>query len=160
MEYFPNARNLNLCFTLFGYDLSKYKFHHIFIDDGEELSYQKLMELDFVALDLYQRRDSDNSLQNEQLNSLLSLWLTGFLPRMKNFCLETVLSLPFPDILKRINFEPSEKLLDIDEENTVLTGGPFNIRRLTDGKVATVYTLDFWNENGQQMTYFEFSVDE
>ena len=111
MEYFQNARNLNLCSTLFGYDLSKFKFHHIFIDDGEELSYQKLMELDFVALDLYQRRDSDNSLQNEQLNSLLRLWLTGFLPRMKNFRLETTAPLMLTNILEKIDFELSERQL-------------------------------------------------
>ncbi|CAL2052636.1 unnamed protein product [Caenorhabditis brenneri] len=159
MEYFQNARNLNLCFTLFGYDLSKYKFHHIFIDDGEELSYQKLMELDYVALDLYQRRDSDNSLQNEQLNSLLRLWLTGFLPRMKNFRLETTTPLMLTNILEKIDFELSERQLEADGD-TIKTEGPFHIRRLTDGKIAMVYTMDFWNYDEQWMTVFEFSVYE
>ncbi|EGT50920.1 hypothetical protein CAEBREN_17869 [Caenorhabditis brenneri] len=160
LNILQNTRNLNLSYTVLDYDLSGYKFHNLVIEDGERFPCQKLVKLDFESLDLYQLYDFDECLKKEELNTFLRLWITGNLPRMKNFRLETVLSLPFPDVLKTINFEPSGKLLDIDEENTVLTGGPYNIRRLTDGKIATVYTLDYWNENGQQMTYFEFSVDE
>ncbi|EGT51552.1 hypothetical protein CAEBREN_02451 [Caenorhabditis brenneri] len=77
---------------------------------------------------------------------------------MKKFYMETPEYLRLPKILKTIECEPSETRIEFDEEDTVLTGGPLNIKRLTDGRIATVYTMKFWNENGQQMTFLEFSV--
>ena len=110
LNILQNTRNLNLGYTILDYDLSGYKFHNLVIEDGERFPYQKLVRLDFESLDLYQLYDFDECLKKEELNTFLRLWTSGILPRLKKFCLETVLSLPFPDILKTIDFEPSEKL--------------------------------------------------
>ncbi|CAL2038487.1 unnamed protein product [Caenorhabditis brenneri] len=159
LELFENAQNLSLNYPLLDYDLSKFKFQNVVIEDGELVPFQKLTELNFESLELYQHSLFGDSLQDEQLNSILRLWVTGFLPRMKKFYLETHEYLRLPKILKTIDFEPSENRIEFDEEDTVLTGGPLNIKRLTDGRTATVYTMNFWNENGQQMTFLEFSVN-
>ena len=47
---------------------------------------------------------------------------------------------------------------DIEDQFNVLTGGPLNIRQMKNGQVATVYTVDFENPDGEDVTVFVMIV--
>ncbi|CAL2052325.1 unnamed protein product [Caenorhabditis brenneri] len=158
LNHLQKVQELNLSSSFLKCAASKFKLQNLVIEDGDDISFQKLIELKCESISIHQHRYQNNALEIKDLNSYLRRWKAGFFPRLKNFRLETQAPLILPRILKGIQFEPSADQMEIDDEDKILTAGPFNIRRVTDGKVATVYTMDTWNKNGHEVTIFELSV--
>ncbi|EGT43857.1 hypothetical protein CAEBREN_03781 [Caenorhabditis brenneri] len=158
LNHLQKVENLNISLKVLNCNVSKFKLQNLMIEDGDDISFQKLIELNCESISIYQQCRYNNSLQNKDLNSYLSHWTAGFFPRLKNFRLETQAPLILSRILKRINFEPSADQMEIDDEDTILTAGPFSIRRVTDGKLATVCILDTWDRNGVELTVLELLV--
>ncbi|EGT39999.1 hypothetical protein CAEBREN_05759 [Caenorhabditis brenneri] len=159
LNHLQKVQNLSLSSNVLNCDASKFKLQNLMIEDGDNISFQKLIELNCESIGIFQHCYNNNALQNKNLNSYLRRWKAGFFPRLKNFRLETKASLTLPNILRKIPFELSADQIEIDGEDTVLTAGPLNIRNVTNGKIGTVYIMDTWNEHGHYLTIFEFSVE-
>ncbi|EGT43847.1 hypothetical protein CAEBREN_23190 [Caenorhabditis brenneri] len=159
LMHLQKVQNLSLSSNVLNCDASKFKFQNLMIEDGDNISFQKLIELNCESIGVYQHCNKDNALQNNTLNGYLRRWTAGFFPRLKSFRLETKASLTLPEILRKIHLEQSADQIEIDGEDTVLTAGPLNIHSVADGKIGTVYIMDTWNEHGHQLTIFELSVE-
>ncbi|CAL2052326.1 unnamed protein product [Caenorhabditis brenneri] len=162
LNYLQKVQNLSLISNVLNCDVSKFKLQNLMIEDGDNIPFQKLIELNCESIGIFQHcymPSKNNALQNKNLNSYLRRWAAGSFLRLKNFRLETKASLTLRTILRSIHFELSADQIKIDGEDTVLTAGPLNIRSVADGRIGTVDIMDTWNEHGHQLTIFELSVE-
>ncbi|EGT36653.1 hypothetical protein CAEBREN_03139 [Caenorhabditis brenneri] len=159
MRVLSVAQNITLDVTLPNFWIPKYKYQNLTIEYGNWVNLPELKGIDCESLYLCQTFASLNPLKDRELKEFVNMWMSGCFPNLKDFRLETNSSISLENILMGISTELSGiDRFDIEDEYNVLTGGPLNIRQLNNGQVATVYTVDFENSEGEDVAVFVMIV--
>ncbi|EGT51991.1 hypothetical protein CAEBREN_02432 [Caenorhabditis brenneri] len=159
MRVLSVAQNITLDVTLSNFWIPKYKYQNLTIENGNWVNLFELKAINCEFLYLCQTIGSYNPLKDEELKEFVKMWMNGFFPNLKDFRLETNSSISLANILMGIPTEISEmNRFDIEDQYNLLTGGPLNIRQLNNGQVATVYTVDFENSDGEDVSVFVMIV--
>ncbi|CAL2037585.1 unnamed protein product [Caenorhabditis brenneri] len=159
MRFLSVAQNITLDVTLSNFWIPKHKYQNLTIENGNWVNLPELKGIDCESLYLCQTFASLNRLKDEELNEFVNMWMSGCFPNLKDFRLETNSPISLGNILMGIPTELSEiDRLDIEDQHNVVKEGPLNIRQLNNGQVATVYTVDTENSDGEDVVVFAMIV--